>query len=89
MDEKEHFLITTDDNPYDPFTEERQWRAFDEQKGYYTWNLIARLCLASTAMSDEEYDREVEIAIDKVINMHGGKNYRRAYPKTGKKAEND
>ena len=44
-DNKEHWLATTFDNPYDPCDEYEQWVAFDENEGYYTNACIARLML--------------------------------------------
>lgn len=58
------YMLTTVDNPYDPFTQFDNWYAFDEQKGYCSCGLIARL---SPSLDDSESDLEQE-AIDDAIN---------------------
>ena len=35
-------MITTRDNPYNPFTQWMDWWAFDTQKGYNSWSRVAR-----------------------------------------------
>lgn len=29
-------MLTTEDNPFDPFTQYDEWYAFDYEKGYHT-----------------------------------------------------
>ena len=36
-------MITTIDNPYNPFTQFDEWYAFDEGKGYCTSGYLARI----------------------------------------------
>lgn len=59
--------ITTRDNPYDPFTQFRQWFVFDITKGYNTCDYLARIAKTSKQMSDTECDEEVERAIDEIL----------------------
>ena len=43
-------MLTTVDNPFDPFEQFTSWFMFDEEKGYHTCSYlgrIARTCLAS------------------------------------------
>ena len=35
-------MLTTIDNPYDPFTEYDRWLEFDEEKGYFTNSYLQR-----------------------------------------------
>lgn len=37
------YFATTVDNPFDPFTQFKDWERFDEDKSYYTNQKIARL----------------------------------------------
>lgn len=69
--------ITTIDNPFDPFTEFDKWYRFDCDKGYYSCNYLARLTNTSDSLSDVEYDREVERAIDSIISYDPLKIYRK------------
>ena len=59
--------ITTFDNPFNPITEFNDWNNFDTEKGYYTCNYLGRITHISDGMSQVEYDREVERAIDSII----------------------
>lgn len=59
--------ITTFDNHFNPITEFNDWNNFDTEKGYYTCNYLGRITHISDGMSQVEYDREVERAIDSII----------------------
>lgn len=61
-------MLTTFDNPYDPFDEFISWFLFDIEKGYYTCSLLARIARYSDAFSTIEDKRETERAIDEIIN---------------------
>ena len=53
-------MLTTDDNPYSPFTQFEQWFLFDCEKGYYSCAYLARIARLADAMTEEEkaeYDR--------------------------------
>lgn len=60
-------LLTTVDNPYDPFTEFREWYSFDEAAGYHTSALLARIVITSDELSDVEQEMAVEHAIDEIV----------------------
>lgn len=60
-------MLTTIDNPFDPFEQFRSWFLFDVEKGYNTCAYLGRIARTSEQMSDEENDIEVERAIDEII----------------------
>lgn len=60
-------MLTTFDNPYDPFDDFDSWFLFDVHKGYYTCNLLARIARTSEEFSVIEDKEETEKAIDKII----------------------
>lgn len=60
-------MLTTFDNPFDPFDEFVPWFLFDVEKGYYTCNLLARIARYSEDFSTVEDKEETERAIDKII----------------------
>ena len=63
-------MLTTIDNPYDPFTEFDKWKRFDEdEKGYYSLPYLARIAQTSIEMSEEEYNQEVERAINEIVDF--------------------
>jgi hypothetical protein len=47
------WLLTTKDNPYNPFTEWREWLFEDMRLGYNTPGLIARIAAASDTIADD------------------------------------
>ena len=62
-------MLTTIDNPYDPFEEFTQWLLFDNEKGYGTCSYLARIARTSDQLSQEENNDEIERAIDEIIAL--------------------
>ena len=60
-------VLTTFDNPYDPFKQFTDWFMFDVGKGYNTCGLLARIARTSDQLSDDENNEEIESAIDWII----------------------
>jgi len=63
-------MLTTVDNPYDPFTQYREWSAFDEEHGYYTPQLLARVVVFSDELSETDQDLAIESAIDEIVEFN-------------------
>lgn len=63
----EECMLTTFDNPFDPFEQFTSWFLFDVEKGYYTCNHLARIANLSDDMTQYEKDMEIERAIDEII----------------------
>ena len=62
-------MLTTTDNPYDPFSQFDDWYAFDEQKGYHTCGYLARICKSSEDFSEEAEKEAIEDAIDEIVSF--------------------
>ena len=60
------YMLTTVDNPYNPFTEWDDWYAFDASKGYHTPGLIARLTVDSDELSDTDQTLSVQQAMGEI-----------------------
>ena len=60
-------MLTTFDNPYDPFEQFVLWDLYDKEKGYYTCSYLARIVKLSDDMTQKEENEEVERAIDEII----------------------
>ena len=62
------YMLTTVDNPYNPFEDFSKWYLWDEQNGYHSCERIARLIKDYPSMTEEEQKLANEKAIDAVIN---------------------
>ncbi len=78
-------MLTTFDNPYDPFDDYRAWYVWDSNAGYNTSGLLARLTKVSNEMSDSEYWEVVGLAIDEILE----RDVLGIYKKIERQIEND
>jgi hypothetical protein len=60
-------MLTTTDNPFDPFTQFDDWNAYDERMGYYSMNFLARVIRTSNELSDYDQDLAYEQAIQEIV----------------------
>lgn len=60
-------MLTTFDNPFNPFEQFTSWLMFDVEKGYNSCGRLARIAQISEDMSQVEIDKEIERAIDEII----------------------
>ena len=74
-------MLTTVDNPFDPFEEFALWFLFDIEHGYYTCAHLARVVELTDDMSEAEVDAEMSRAIDEIIKYDFLDIYRRVEPK--------
>ena len=63
-------MLTTIDNPFDPFLDFDRWYSFDVEKGYHTCGYLARIAKSSDDLSDAEQEYEQEAAIDEIIELN-------------------
>lgn len=61
-------MLTTVDNPFNPFTQFDEWYAYDRSKGYHSLSLLARYVRMSDDLSVADQAVEEERAIDEVVN---------------------
>lgn len=78
-------MLTTFDNPYDPFDDFSQWFMFDIEQGYYTCSKLARIARSSEEFSTIEDKLETERAIDEIINY----DFLNIYKKVSRDIVND
>lgn len=74
-------MLTTIDNPYNPFTQNDAWLAYDRQMGYYTPEYLARIAMTSSILSDEQNDAIIDDAINEIVALNPLGIYRKVYPK--------
>ena len=60
-------MLTTIDNPYDPFDEFKLWFKYDVEHGYNTCGHLARITRTTDQFTDLENAIEIENAIDEII----------------------
>lgn len=60
-------MLTTNDNPYNPFVEFALWLLFDKEQGYNTCEYLARIAQLSDDLSEKETEDEIERAMDEII----------------------
>lgn len=61
-------MLTTTDNPFNPFTHWDEWYEFDEARGYCSSGLLARIALFSDELSEVDQDQALEYAIDEIVS---------------------
>ena len=81
-------MLTTVDNPFDPFEQFNEWFMFDIEKGYYSCSRLARIANITDDMSSAEVEVENERAIDEIIKYDFLDVYKKVYnTKTSEKQE--
>lgn len=63
-------LVTTIDNPFNPFTQFDDWYRFDEDHGYHTCSYLARVAETSDALSDADNAQRIDEAVDEIVSMN-------------------
>ena len=72
-------MLTTFDNPYNPFDDFTSWFMFDIEKGYNTCSYLGRIVNLSDDLCQKEVDEEVERAIDEIIFFDFRNIYKKVY----------
>lgn len=63
-------MLTTVDNPFDPFTQYDEWYAYDQHLGYHTPGLLARIVVTSDELSSADQELAIEQAIDEICEIN-------------------
>jgi hypothetical protein len=63
-------MLTTIDNPFNPFTQFDDWLAYDELKGYNTCAYLARIVKSSEELSALDEEMAIDSAIDEIISYN-------------------
>ena len=64
------YMLTTTDNPFNPFTQFDDWFLYDETKGYHTCSYLARIARTSNDLSDLDNELEITRAIDEIVSFN-------------------
>lgn len=63
-------MLTTVDNPYNPFTHWDEWLAWDFAAGYNTPGMLARITITSDELSDADQEQAIEDAINEIVRIN-------------------
>lgn len=63
-------MLTTNDNPHDPFDDYDSWYAYDVRLGYHTTSYLARIVVVSDEISEADYNLAIEHGIDEIIDFN-------------------
>jgi hypothetical protein len=70
-------MLTTVDNPYDPFDDYARWFHFDLSHGYNSASFLARLAYNTTDLSEAISSAEIERTIDHIVAINPSGMYRK------------
>lgn len=60
-------MLTTVDNPWNPFTHFDEWREYDESSGWFTLPLLGRVVISSDELSEADEAAAIADAMDEII----------------------
>jgi hypothetical protein len=60
------YMLTTVDNPFDPFTQFDEWLTYDIQMGYNTTAFLARVAQVSNELSEPDQQLAIQLAIEEI-----------------------
>lgn len=72
-------MLTTEDNPYNPFTEFDDWYQYDETHGYHTCSYLARIANTSNLLLNNDNEDEIDRAMDEIVRLNITGNYKKVY----------
>lgn len=64
------WMLTTVDNPFDPFDQFDEWYNYDESSGYHSSSLLARIEMNSEDLSDADQELVHNQAIDEIVTIN-------------------
>lgn len=63
-------MLSTPDNPYNPFEDFDNWYACDEERGHHTCSYVARLTFDSPALSDDMQQVAINTAVRRIYTVN-------------------
>lgn len=61
------YMLTTIDNPFNPFTQWDEWLAFDTTSGYNSTGLLDRITITSDELSEADQVLALQQAIEEIV----------------------
>ena len=89
----DEFMLTTIDNPFNPFEQFTSWFLYDVEKGYNTCSYLARIAKISDEFSEKENNEEIIkydfMGIYKKVKRNGNDNSHSAINNDSNEIESD
>jgi len=76
-------MLSTIDNPYNPWTHYDEWYNFDQVAGYCTISFLGRIVRSSDELSQTDQDQAIEDAIEEIVKENVSGIYIRVPEPTG------
>ena len=70
-------MLTTIDNPFNPFEDWDHWLAYDISHGHNCCGQVDRFAITSDSLSDSDNQLEIERAIDEIVSENVTGMYRK------------
>lgn len=61
-------MLTTTDNPFNPFTQFDEWNAYDTKEGWHTLSYLGRVVKSSHELSESDQHKAFEQGIQEILN---------------------
>lgn len=74
-------MITTIDNPFNPFKQFAEWFAFDVAKGYHSCAYLGRIAQSVEELSERDEAIANEAAIDAIVSLNLSGKHKKVYEK--------
>jgi hypothetical protein len=69
-DDSTEYMLTTTDNPWNPWHNYDAWYAWDQAMGYNTPGYLAAITKSSIDLSDADQERAIQDAIDEIVSYN-------------------
>lgn len=68
--EEKRYMLTTVDNPFNPYKDFDSWYGYDTLLGYNSLQLLARVVKSSNDLSEPEQQRLIQLGIDEIVRYN-------------------
>ena len=73
-------MLTTEDNPFNPFTQFNEWYRYDTEKGYNTCSYLARIVQTSPDLGEPDQISAIIEGINEILEYNILGIYKKVVP---------
>jgi hypothetical protein len=81
------YMLTTVDNPFNPFTRFDEWYEYDMRLGYNTLAFLGRIVRVSPDLSEPDQALAIQDAIDEIVSENVSGMWRKVSRESAKEFE--